>query len=131
MLDVSNNDSEIRQLEQRLLEAMRLKKLTFLNSIFSQKYVFLGSDGSTWGKDEALKDFRNPGYELSKIEVQNQQIYMHDNCAVVTGISMIEGKMGETSLTGRFLFMRVWNKENDGWKIIAVSTSKPGKIQEP
>lgn len=130
LLNGSISDSEIQQLEERLLEAMRLRELSFLKGIFSQEYVFLGSDGSTWGKDKALEDYKNPKFELSKIEVHNQQIFMHDNSAIVTGISIVEGKIGETPLTGRYLFMRVWNKEKDGWKIIAVTASNAENVAE-
>ena len=122
---MSLNDSvlEIKQLEESLLKAMRLRKLSFLEDIFSRKYVFLASDGSTWGRDKALDDYRNPRFELSKIETHNQQIVMHENMAIVTGVSLIAGKIGENPLSGRYFFMRVWCKEKDDWKIIAVSTN--------
>ncbi|MFW9942565.1 MAG: nuclear transport factor 2 family protein [Candidatus Thorarchaeota archaeon] len=121
--DVTDSELEVLRLEDNLLEAMRLRKLSFLENIFSEKYVFLGSDGSTWGKDKALNDYKHPNFELSKIEVHNRQITMHDNTAIVTGISIVEGIAGEKSITGRYLFMRVWNKDINGWKIIAVTTS--------
>ncbi|MBN2011900.1 nuclear transport factor 2 family protein [candidate division KSB1 bacterium] len=123
LLDASVLNSEIQQLEERLLQAMRLGELSFLGKIFSRKYIFLGSDGSTWGKERLMEDFCNPNFKLSKIDVHNRLIFMHDNSAIVTGISTIEGKIDKTPLTGKYRFMRVWNKENDGWKIIAVTTS--------
>ena len=124
----SISDSEIKRLEGKLLKAMRSGDLTFFNDVFSEKYVFLGSDGSTWGKEKALEDFKNPQYELLNIEVHDHRIFMHETCAIVTGISIIEGKIGTEQLTGRYQFMRVWNKERDGWKIIAVTTSKKNDV---
>ena len=59
---VSNSESVIQQFKDNPLEAMRLRKMSFLENIFSGKYVFLGSDGSNWGKDKALDDFKNPNY---------------------------------------------------------------------
>ncbi len=124
LLNASAYNSEIKKLEEKLLEAMRLRDLSFLTDIFSDTYVFIGSDGSTWNKDKVLEDFKNPKYELSKIEVYNRQIFMYDNTAIVTGISIINGRIDETPLTGRYQFTRVWNKEKDGWIIIAISTSE-------
>ena len=92
-------------------------------SIFSDKYVFLGSDGSTWGKEKALVDFKHPNYELLKIEIQKRHITMHHNTAIVTGISIVEGIVDDKSVSGQYFFMRVWYKEKDKWKIIAVNTS--------
>jgi len=58
--------SEINWLEEQLLSAMRDRDLFFLEKIFSDKYVFMGSDGSGWGKVKALEDFKNPDYQLEK-----------------------------------------------------------------
>ncbi len=102
---------------------MRLNNLKFLENIFSEKYVFLGSDGSTWGKEKALDDYKNPKFKLSKMEIHNRRITMHNNSAIVTGISIVEGSIGKESITGRYLFMRVWNRGEKGWKIIAVNTN--------
>jgi hypothetical protein len=117
-----NPESEIQKREENLIDAMRQNNLSFLENIFSEKYVFLGSDGSTWGKEKALDDYRNPRYKLSKIEIHNRKIIIHNCIAIVTGISAVEGIIGEETLTGRYLFMRVWYKSNKEWKIIAVNT---------
>ena len=119
--------TEIAGLEEKLLSAMRSADLPFLESVFSEDYVFLGSDGSTWGKDKALADFRSPGFKLEKLEVRNRNIVVHDNTAIVTGISTVKGWIDENPITGRFLFMRVWNRTTEGWKVVAVNTWKTDK----
>lgn len=113
---------EIRQIETRLEEAMRTNDLPFLKNIFSEKYLFLGSDGSSWGRKKALDDYMNPQYTLSDIRIDQQKIFMHNDSAVVTGVSLIKGKIGDKPLTGQYRFLRVWHKENNDWKIIALST---------
>ena len=118
------SNSEIQELEENLLEAMILGNISFLENIFSERYVFLGSGGSSWGKEKALEDFRNPEFILKNMKICNRRITMHNNCAIVTGTSVVEGKIGENTLTGRYQFMRVWDRGTDGWQIIAVSTSK-------
>jgi len=118
-----DSESVIQELEDDLIEAMRLNALPFLERIFSEKYVFLGSDGSIWGKEKALKDYKNPKFQLSKFEIHDRRITMHDNNAIVTGISVVEGMIGEESITGRYLFMRVWKRGEKGWEIIAVNTN--------
>ena len=121
--NVPSSESVIQKLEDYLLEAMVLPNLTFLENIFSEKYVSLFSDGSTGGKEKALNDFKHPSYKLSKIEVQNRQITIHDNTAIVTGIVIVDGVVDDKSISGQYLFMRVWYKEEDGWRIIAVYTN--------
>jgi hypothetical protein len=119
-----NSVPEIQKLEDDLVEAMRMNNPAFLDKIFSEKYVFLGSDGSTWGKEKALDDFKHPEFQLSEIDIHSRRITMHDNSAIVTGISVLKGKIGKESITGRYLFMRVWHKSEKGWEIIAVKTNK-------
>jgi len=120
---ISDSKFIIEKLEDDFLKAMRSNNLTFFENIFSKKYVFLCSDGSTWGKEKALHDYKHPQFQLSKIEIHNRKITMHRSSAIVTGISNVEGSIGEKSLTGKYLFMRVWHKGEKGWEIIAVNTN--------
>jgi hypothetical protein len=48
-------ETEIQTLEEQLLDAMRSLDLSFLESVFSEKYVFMDSDGAIWGKFKAEK----------------------------------------------------------------------------
>jgi hypothetical protein len=108
-VDRSQLLSEIARLEEQLLTAMLSGNLPFLERVSSEDYVFMGSDGSTWGKDKALEDFRNPKFNLGKLEVSNHNIVVHNNTAIVTGISTVEGRIVEDPISGRYLFMRVWS----------------------
>jgi hypothetical protein len=89
--NVSSPESEIKRVEDALKEAMVLPNLTFLENIFSDKFVCVGSDGRKWGKEKALNDFKRPSFKLLKYEIQNRQITMHNNTAIVTGIAIAEG----------------------------------------
>ena len=121
--NVSGPESEIQKLEEALIEAMRLTNLEFLENVFSEKYVCRISDGSIWGKEKALNDFKNPNYKVFKIEIQNRQITIHDNTAIVTGIAIVEAVVEDKSVSGQSFYMRVWHKEEDIWRIIAVQTN--------
>lgn len=127
--DTSQSMLEIQKLEEQLVEAIRKANVPFLESIFSEQYVFHGSDGSTWGKTKALEDFRNPEYDLQKFELYDEKIFMYKNAAVVTGISVVDGRIGKETLTGRYLFMRVWAQSGDNWKVIAANTSNAKKVE--
>lgn len=123
-MNLSAANSEILAIEDALINAMIKGDIGFMENIFSEKYVFLGSDGSTWGKEKALEDFKNPNYTLKSLKIHDRQINLHTNCVVVTGISELEGHIGENLISGRFRFMRVWEKGNAVWQVIAVCTSK-------
>lgn len=120
--------SDINRFEETFLTAMRNCDLAYMENIFSEDYLFRGSDGLTWGKKKALDDYRNPELELTRVDVMDQKIVVNENTAVITGISHIEGRIGASPLTGKYLFTRVWSKIAAGWKIIAVSTCSADQI---
>ena len=122
--NVSSLESLIQKLDDDLMEATRSLNLTFLENIFSEKYVCLASDGSIWGKEKALNDFKNPSFKLFKSDVQNRQITMHHDTAIITGIGIFEGIIDDKSISGQSFFMRVWHKEEDIWIIMAVHASR-------
>ena len=121
--NVSISESVIQKLEDDLIEAGRLPNLEFLENIFSEKYVCRVSDGSIWGKEKALNDFKHPNYKVFKSEIQDRRITMHNNTAIVTGIAIVEAIVDDKSVSGQSFFMRVWHKEEDTWRIIAVQTT--------
>lgn len=123
--NISSPESEIQKVEDDLMEAMRLPNLTFLENIFSDKFICIGSDGRKWGKEKALDDFKRPSYKLLKSDIQNRQITMHNNTAIVTGIATGEGIIEDKAYSGKSYFMRVWHKEEDMWRIIAVHINVP------
>lgn len=120
-------DQEILELEERFVEAVREADFRFLESTIDDNYVFIGSDGSTWGQAKALADFRNPAFDLQRLDVIDRRVFMHGDTAIVTGISVVEGRIGDDRLTGRYRFMRVWCRYTGWWKVIAVCTSKAGQ----
>ena len=120
---MESREAEIKELEEKLIQAMREPDLTFLESIFSDNYVFMGSGNLSWGKSKALDDFRDPGFELQKLEIRDRRIFLHENTAVVTGLSVVEGLVDKDKLTGQYRFMRVWTRTGDHWRIASVFTS--------
>jgi hypothetical protein len=48
---------------------------------------------------------------------------MHYNTAIVTGIAVFKGIVDDKSISGKSFFIRVWHKEEDIWRIIAVHSS--------
>lgn len=113
--NISSPESEIQKVEDDLMEAMRLPNLTFLENIFSDKYICVGSDGRKWVKEKALYDFKHPSYKLLKGDIQSRQITMHSNTAIVTGIATGEVIIEDKAYSGKSYFMRVWHKEEDMW----------------
>jgi len=81
----------------------------------------MGSDDSKWGKEKALEDFRDPGYQLRKLEVKDRRIFIACSTAVVTGTSLVLGHIGEDHRPGTFQFMKVRTRIGGAWKILAVA----------
>jgi hypothetical protein len=123
--NVAGSESEIQKVEADLMESMALPNLTFLENIFSDKFVCVGSDGRKWGKEKALNDFNRPSFKLLKYDIQNRQITMHFNTAIVTGIAIAEGIIEDKPYSDKSFFMRVWHKEENTWRIIAVHINIP------
>ena len=124
----SSPESEIQKVEDDLMEVMVLPNLTFLENIFSDKFVCVGSDGRKWGKEKALYDFKRPSFKLLKYDTQNRQITMHNNTAIVTGIAIGEGIIEDKNYSNKSFFMRVWHKEESTWRIIGVHINIPKSI---
>jgi hypothetical protein len=125
-------EHEILEAERRLGQAMADRNLDLLRDIFDDDYVCTGSDGSVWGKAEAMADFAHPDFEVKSTGdgesrgagASGKRIVAHDTVGIVRGSSSFQGRIGDKVITGAYQFTRVWSKDRGPWKVIAVHISK-------
>ena len=116
-------ESVLRAQEARLLAAMRTRDLDMLLQIFDPAYVFTSGSGRVWGCEQALQDFRDPGFWLDQLEIVVDRVIPLPGAGVVIGWSRVAGWAGGASVSGQYRFTRVWRFADGKWTILAAHTS--------
>lgn len=115
-------EAEITVLE----ESLRLAELgpdpAFFEDILAENVVLVTENGEpTLAKNKVVAAHQpGKGPQFTRVEMTDMKIVDHGTAAVVTCQGTYEGPQGSQTLK----FMRVWQKKNERWQVIAGSISK-------
>lgn len=110
---------QIKQLEQRLLEAMRTSNVQTLEALLSDELVFVDHTGNVVGKQTDLNAHASGSIRIDSLQASEQTIRIYRDTAVVSVLLKIQGLFFGHPSEGTFRFSRVWVKEEDVWRIVA------------
>jgi len=119
---------EITDLELRRAAAVVHRDTDFLDTITSEDSVRILSTGSIETKSQLLSQLKVGAVTYSAIDVDQLDVRVYGNTAVVTGRSVFRGQREGTPFTGQCRFSRVWIKRNIGWQEVLfqlTTTSQP------
>jgi len=113
--------SEITDLENQLLEAIRKSDMSFLELRLHDDLLFILPDGNVITKEMDLASHRSGEMIVEEITSTIEQINIIDDTAVVTVVYDTKGSMSGTPIQGKFRYIRFWKQFPDGLKIIGGS----------
>ena len=107
---MSTFQAEIATLEERLRVAELGPDPSFFEEALADDAVIISQDGVPFAKAKVMK-----GPKFTRVEMSNMKITDHGTVAVVT----CQGSFERPQFNGTLKFMRVWQKKNNRWQIIA------------
>jgi len=110
---------EIMHLEERLRQAELGPDPTFFEEYLADDVVLDGQQVKA-KVVEAHRPGSGKGQKFTKVEMQYLTFVEHGPAVVLT----CEGRYEGPQFTGTLKFMRVWLKQDGGWRIVAGSTFK-------
>lgn len=121
-----NKDRQIQILdaEALLAKAMLESDTVMLNRLLSDHLVFTNHLGQCLGKKDDLDAHESGLLHIAKLLVDNQQIALQKDTAIVFAKVTICGDYNGTPANGTFRFTRVWQMtDNHRWEVIAAHSS--------
>lgn len=115
---------EIVDLEQKLIEAISTSNIEFLDNTLHNDLLFISPNGNVITKKMDLTSHKSGEMEVKKIVPIIETINIVDDCAIVVIVYDTEGKMLGNPIQGRFRYIRIWKRFNDGIKVIGGSCFK-------
>jgi ketosteroid isomerase-like protein len=112
---------EIIELEQKLIKGISASDIQFLNDILHDDLLFIAPNGNVITKEMDLTSHKSGEMEVKKIIPIIEAINIIDDCAIVVIVYDTKGKMLGNPIQGRFRYIRIWKRFNDGFKVIAGS----------
>lgn len=116
--------TEITDLENKLLEAIKQSDISVLEKILHDDLLFVVPDGNVITKEVDLASHRSGEMVVEEIIPTIEQINLIEDTAVVTVVYDSKGSMLGNPIRGKFRYIRFWKQFPDGMKVIGGSCTQ-------
>ena len=116
-VDAANAAQVVRQSETEWVTAIVQKDTATIERLLADDFVGTTND-VRYGKAEAVNDVKTGVHDT--LDMEDVQIRMYGNAAVVTFDQNERSRHGEEDFSGHYMFTNVWVKQGDRW--VAVSS---------
>ncbi len=121
----STNDEagHIQALELAWNHALESKDTNALDMLLANTLVSVDIDGSIANKGEFLASIKAPDYQPSQAVIEQSNVQMYGDAAVVVGIFRIKGMEKGKAYVHRERFVDTWVKINGTWQCVATTAA--------
>jgi ketosteroid isomerase-like protein len=113
---------DIIAIEGDLIDGIKSSDVDFLDNILHNDLLFIAPNGQTVTKEMDLASHRAGEMVVEEIISSIDQInIIDDDTAIVTVFYKTKGTMLGAPIQGKFKYIRVWKKFEDGLKVIGGS----------
>ncbi len=118
-----NLESHIAALEEQLRMAMLRSDLATLDYLIAEDLLFVGPDGSVFGKADDLELHRSGMQRISQLDVTDLLVRAHGEVAVAAVSAVVAGTFGGQPFSGHFRYLRTWARTLAGWQVVGGSAT--------
>lgn len=118
------NKSDIAELENQLIAAIKIGDIAFLDTVLHEDLLFLAPDGQLVTKEIDLASHRAGSMVVEKLIATVENITILRDTAVVVLLYDTKGTMLGNPVQGRFRYIRMWKQFSDSLKVIGGSCIK-------
>lgn len=123
----SSEESKLIALENVWNQAQLHHDAQALDSLVSDTFVFVDTDGTVMNKAEFLKDIQDPGFQATLISNADVKAHVYQTAAVVYGGYRAKGTYKGKAFDHYGRFTDTWVFKNDQWQCVASHTSLVSK----
>ncbi|MGA7885652.1 MAG: nuclear transport factor 2 family protein [Acidobacteriaceae bacterium] len=115
---------QIESLEEEWRQAILTNNVAEMNNLLSDDYIGITSNGTVENKAQAMAQRRAGTVSITSLELSDIHIRLYGDTAVVTSVADLVGKNGDSDISGKYRYTRVYAMRRGAWKIVSFETSR-------
>jgi ketosteroid isomerase-like protein len=125
MSPAQNKDRrQVQSLERENREASVKGDHAFFNALAVSNFMAIDPQGKLSTKADVLKSRQRHEMKYDSIEVDNEQVRVYGNAAIVTGTSSVKGHHLGSDSSGQYRYTRVYVKVQGEWQIASSQSTR-------
>jgi len=122
----------IEALEQQWRTAQLNDDVTAMDKLLSDDYLGITANGEVNTKEQFLDRMRNRTIVLTTLDMSEQKIKLVGQVAIVTSLAQVDGTAEGQPLTGRYRYLRVYQRlPGDTWRITNFESTRIPARRQP
>jgi ketosteroid isomerase-like protein len=117
--NIAMNEQGIRELEERLKQAMTKSDVAALDTLLADDLTFVDATGKVWSKSDDLNGHRYGMQRIDRLDVEEQSIRAYGTFAVTVTRVAISGTFAGAPFAGSLRYTRTWGEVGGAWKVVA------------
>lgn len=113
---VESVEQQIHNLDKQQREASLRGDFSFEDQRMASDYLAINSSG-TFTREQILARVRSGDVKLHAIDVDEEQIHIYGDTAIVTGRDHVRGTFKGQSFEQTAHYSKIWVKQNGAWKL--------------
>ena len=115
---------QLKKMEESRAQAAMKADTATMGGSMTDDYAMILPDGSVQDKAAVLDSFKSGDRKIENIQLEDTNVRVYGNSAVVTGTSNVKGNYKGQDISGKYRYTRVYVKQNGKWKTAAFQQTK-------
>jgi hypothetical protein len=112
-------DQLFRDLENRISHAVMTGDAAEMNKLFASDYTSVGVSGTIRSRAEVIDAYSSRKLAISAAQTEKITVRQYGDIAIVVGFITVSGKEGDTDISGRYAFTRVYKRDSSEWRAVS------------
>ena len=113
----SSESEKINALHKQKFEWLIAGNVDSLNALLAPQVNYVHSNGWIQNREEVLADMKNGKLHYKMVEVEESQVSILENTALVTGRGAFSGVMNGNAFSVKLLYTEIYVKMENRWKL--------------
>jgi ketosteroid isomerase-like protein len=114
----------IRRLHMQMVLAQLTNDIATLDRVWADDLTFTNPLGVIQTKAERLAEIKSGGRKLDAFDVDDIQVRVYDDTAVVTSRAILKGQRQGQDISGQYRGIDVYVKKEGQWQVVAAQATR-------
>jgi ketosteroid isomerase-like protein len=115
---------QIETLEMEWRQAQVDNNITVIADLLADDYVGITANGTIETKAQAIAQRKAGTVRITTLDLDDLKVRLYGDTAVVTSIADLQGVNGQSDISGKYRYTRVYNRRLGQWKIVSFEASR-------
>src|SRR5687768_5049228 len=121
---MNKEEESVRHIEYELVNAFLKRDIKALDRILADEFIITDPHGPSFTKTQYLADLDAANISFRSLTIDEIEIRVIDNTAVVRGKATADGHSHDGPYKGQYSFMDVYLRKSSGWQAILSAVNR-------